>query len=138
MSPNAGLAFGATTSAAADSVRVRATVRNTNAEPVRLEYGACAVTLLAYRTAERTGTPAWSSDYRTPWDVPGAYYGCPQYLAVGIIKPGETLSPRELNPTFPVRVLGDSLPNARYWFRARIRMNWRTTIVDAGDAVVSR
>jgi hypothetical protein len=42
---------------------------NTNAAPVRLEYGACAVTLLAYRTPERAGKPVWSSDFRKPYGL---------------------------------------------------------------------
>ena len=139
VSPNAGLTFAAATTVSNANLNVSAKVTNTNAAPVRLEYGACAVTLLAYRSADRAGKPAWNSDLRRPYGDPDARYGCPQYLAVGVLDPGATQSPRELNPSFPVlEMLGDSLPNARYYFKAVIRMNWRSAEVPAGDADVRR
>jgi hypothetical protein len=35
-----------------------------------------------------------------------------------------------------IEMLGDSLPAGHYYFSAAVRMNWRTTIVPAGDVDV--
>ena len=144
VSPNAGLAFTGTTTVATapagsarDTVHTRIAVRNTNAQGVRLEYGACALDLLAFRAPTRSGTPAWtSSAQRAPNGQP---FACPLYLAMGVLRPGQEVSPGELNTRVPARaLLGDSLPAGRYYFRARVRFNWRTTLVDAGEADLRR
>jgi hypothetical protein len=101
VSPNAGLAFTGTTAvatvlagAAGDTLHTRVTVRNTNALGVRLEYGACALDLLAFRAPTRSGTPAWtSSAQRAPTGQP---FACPLYLAMGVLRPGQEVSPGEL------------------------------------------
>jgi hypothetical protein len=139
VSPIAGLVFDATMSVSDGQLHVHATMTNSNLAPVRLEFGACIVELLAYRTSDRSGKPVWNSSYRRPYGLPDAIYGCPLVLYMGVIKPGEMLSPSALNPQFPVmEMLGDSLPNARYYFRANVGMNGRVTTVDAGDATVTR
>ncbi|HVX41607.1 MAG TPA: hypothetical protein VHB25_18755, partial [Gemmatimonadaceae bacterium] len=139
VSPLYGLTFAATTSVSGGNLVVHATMTDTTARPIRLEYGACAVQLLAYRTADRTGRPVWNSAYRAPYGISNSGYGCPAYLAVGTIKPGQTLSPPELNPSFRIiDMLADSLPNGHYYFNAAISMNWRDRIVSAGEADVSR
>ena len=133
----AGLSFSATTSVSDGQLRPSVSFTNTNAKAVRLEYGACAITLLAYRDASRTGSPAWDSSRRKAQD--GIGYACPAYLATGRIEPGQTASPLEFSPTFRVaEMLGDSLPAARYYFKARIGLNWRNIEIPAGDAVVAR
>lgn len=131
VSPIAGLSFSATTTAADGRLRPSVSFKNTNDKPVHLEYGACSVDLLAFRTPQRTGTPAWNS---------GALgYACLAYLRTGTIAPGETQSPGEYNPTFPIAtMLGDSLPSGRYYFKAAVRLNWRSVSVDAGDAEVKK
>ena len=135
--PNAGVRFAASTKQLGSNLATRVTMTNENAVGVRLEFGACAVELLAYRSAERVGKPVWSSDYRRPAD--GGVYGCPAYMALSVVNPGETVSPKELNPQFPVaEFLGDSLPPGRYHFAARVRMNGRFVHVPAGDLAVSR
>lgn len=140
VSPNAGLALGALTSVTgpdADTLRARVTITDTTSSPVRLEYGACSLSLLAYRSPARTGAPVWNSVARR--SLGGLAYGCPLYLAVGVVQPGETSSPREFNVAYPVReILGDSLPDDRYYFIARVRLNWRQTTIAAGDAELRR
>lgn len=139
VSPNFGLTFTATTTVASSSLNVHATVTNTNAQPVRLEYGACAITLLAYRTSDRSGNPAWNSAFREPYPPAGYRYACPSYLAVGKLNPAETLSPGEFNVRIPINeMLGDSLPAGHYYFTALIGMNWRANVVKAGDVDVSK
>jgi hypothetical protein len=137
VSPNAGLTFAASTTVSDGQLRPTVSFTNTNSEPVRLEFGACAVSLLAFRNADRTGTPAWDSDQRrTP---SGFGYACASYLVMTTINPGQTASPKEYNPTFPVaEMLGDSLPAGHYYFKVRAGLNWRTVEVNAGDADVKK
>jgi hypothetical protein len=120
-----------------DSLNAHAALTNANAQPVRLEYGACAITLVAYRTPDRSGKPAWNSALRKPYPPAACDYACPAYLAVGKVEPATTFSPGEFNPRIPVNeMLGDSLPAGRYYFRAIIEMNRRTNVVIAGEADV--
>jgi hypothetical protein len=141
VSPNFGLTFTAATTIVNGSLNVHATVTNTNTQPVRLEYGACAITLLAYRTADRRGKPAWNSALRKPYPARSddlAYF-CFDYLRVQKVDPAATVSPGELNTRFPVNeVLGDSLPAGHYYFKGMIRMNWRMNGVMAGEADVAK
>jgi hypothetical protein len=139
VSPNAGLVFASATSVSGSKLIVRSSIANTNASPVRLEFGACAVRLFAYRAASRTGKPVWDSNYRRPYGTPTSFYGCPEYLATAIIAPAQTFAPREINPEFPVmEMLGDSLAAGRYYFSAAITMNWRETVMPAGEATLTR
>lgn len=139
VSPNFGLTFTAATTVAGGKLSVHATMTNTNAQAVRLEYGACAIDLLAYRTSDRSGKPAWDSALRKTYPPPGYAYACPSYLATGKIAPGATVSPAEFNTTIPINeMLGDSLPAGRYYFKALIGMNWRTNVVMAGDPEVPK
>ena len=137
VSPNAGLVLtGSTviTGPNADTLTARLTITNTNAESVRIEYGACSLQLLAYRSPSREGTPVWNSNARF-----GGLIACPAYLAVGVVRPGETAFPREFNSAYAVReVLGDSLPSGRYYFKAHVRLNWRESDIRAGDAELRR
>jgi hypothetical protein len=137
VSPNAGLRLDATTEVREGRLRARVTVRNTNREAVRLEYGACSVTLLAHTTAERVGKPLWNSRFRR--DPNGIAYACPSYLAVVTLNAGQSLSPGEFNPGFPIsEVLGDSLPAGRYFLTAEVRLNWRLMSVPAGAVTIGR
>jgi len=139
VSPNFGLTFAAATTVVNGSLNVHATVTNTNTQPVGLEYSACAISLLAYRTADRSGKPAWNSARREPYPPANYGYACPSYLAVGKIDPAATLSPGEFNARFPVNeMLADSLPAGHYYFKAIIGMNGRVNIVMAGEADVAK
>lgn len=140
VSPNAGLRLRASLErdgAAPRKLRARVTVTNTNASPVRLEYGACSVVWYAYATPERSGKAVWNSMYH---GVPrGAEVVCPLYLATATVGQGQTVSPREFNASFePAKILGDSLRPGRYYFTARIELNWRTQVLNAGSAVLTR
>jgi len=139
VSPNFGLVFTAATTVVNGTLNVHATVTNTNTQPVRLEYGACSINLLAYRTADRSGKPAWNSALRKPYPPVDYVYVCPSYLAVGKVDPAATLSPSEFNIRFPVtEMLGDSLAAGHYYFTAVIGMNWRANVVIAGEADVPK
>jgi hypothetical protein len=118
---------------APDSLHVRATLINETQNSVRIEYGACAVHLHAYRTPDRTGTPVWRSERRAPWEA-GYVYGCPAYLAVASVAPGGEFSPGEFALTVPLtEVLADSLPDGRYYFTAVLDAAGQQFRVAAGE-----
>jgi hypothetical protein len=135
--PNAGLIFSATTSSSDGQIRPQVSFTNTNTQPVRLEYGACAITLLAYRSATRSGVPAWNS---SRWQGPNGFgHPCLLYLATGVLDPGQTASLREFSPTFSAaEMLGDSLAAGRYYFKVLAGLNWRSVEVVAGEALVAK
>lgn len=96
----------------------RVVATNPTDRHVYLEYGACALRLRAYRTPERTGRPVWRSEYRRhPRAEHG--YACLGYLAIALVSPAGEISPPEFNARIPLyEVLGDSLPDGRYYFTA--------------------
>jgi hypothetical protein len=112
-----------------------ARVSNAGTRAVYLEYGDCVLSLRAYRTPDRTSPPVWRSEARATWD--GAQsYACLSYLAVTTLAPGATANPLERELRIPViEVLGDSLPNGRYYFSGTLNLNSaRTPEVPAGSA----
>jgi hypothetical protein len=127
------------------ALEVRVTARNAGRRPVRLEYGDCALTVLAYRTPARTGTPAWRSD-RSVLPINRAMNGgqgvgqvCRAYLALQTLAPGDTTQPREFGGRWTMyEVLADSLPDGRYYLRATLDLNWGPSVVDAGAVVLRR
>jgi hypothetical protein len=131
------LAFRATSSvegASPAELHTQVTVTNTGRGRVRIEYGACSVWLRAFRTEERTGTPAWDEARRpNPDPATGIFWACPLYLAARELRAGESHSPSEFRSRIPVaQILGDSLPAGRYYLVARVSVNGVTTDVPAG------
>jgi hypothetical protein len=109
------------------------TVTNRGATPAYLEFGACATRVLAWRTPDRTGPPAWDSDRRQPWESPFRH-GCLAYLATRTVAPGAELSPGEFSLVAPLgELLGDSLPDGRYWLTVQSRLdNVASPALDVG------
>jgi hypothetical protein len=115
------------------------TVTNTSSRRVRLEHGACAVSLVAYRDSTRAARPVWNSNRSGPWPQ-GGYYLCELPLFVVQLAPGEsyhgTGSVGHLRARIPVaEIYADSLPTGRYFFD--VRLNLHDPIqVRAGSAVL--
>jgi hypothetical protein len=118
-----------------DSLGVTASVTNTTSRPIYVEYGACALSLRAYRTPDRSGEPVWRSEFRASWRG-GSTYVCLAYGASATIAPGATFQAREFRLAVPlIEVVGDSLPNGRYYFSATLNLNFaRTPEFPAGTA----
>jgi hypothetical protein len=119
----------------------QATITNVGSFRALLEYGICNVTLFAHRTADRSGSPVWRSDAVRPWE--GTYSrGCPMPGVGVLLQPGDSVQQHFRETTRLVELLGDSLPDGRYWLTARVRLLApRTTFdVDAGalDLALSR
>ncbi|HET6341224.1 MAG TPA: hypothetical protein VFG78_03480, partial [Gemmatimonadota bacterium] len=115
-------------------LRTTVTVTNIGESTVRLEYGCGTVRLLAFRSADRSGRPAWDSFKRF-----GDDFACPAYLAFHLLEPGESFVAGEFRYVVPVReVLGDSLPEGRYFFGVDFRVNFRTARFPAGEATLAR
>ena len=100
------------------TITTTAKLRNVRSEPAVVQFGACNVSLAAYRTADRTGTPVWRSAASQPWE--GTYgYGCILPLYEKRLQPGEEVSLGAYS-TRVIEVIGDSLPNGRYYFTATV------------------
>src|SRR5690606_18542008 len=100
------------------------TVENIGSKPAVLEFSdGCPVLLRAYDSPEREGAPAWDQANLTVCT-----------LAIQTI----TIEPRE-SREFKVRtdareILGDSLPNGRYYLTAVLRKTGWPLELDAGEA----
>jgi hypothetical protein len=80
---------------------------------VEFSSGACFMHVRAFRDASRTGPPAWRTDSR-PLVCSAILYGYS-------VAPGATLGPDGFTyPTALADILGDSLPDGRYWFSTRL------------------
>jgi hypothetical protein len=94
-----------------------ATLTNNGKWPAHLEYGACPVRVVAYRDESRTGQPVWNSDHRKPYHASWSY-GCTLQLILQNVQPGHSL---ELTFSSPlIELVGDSLPNGRYYLSADV------------------
>jgi len=91
------------------------TLTNNGALPAHLEYGACAVRVLAFRDEARTGNPVWNSDYRKPYHASFGY-GCILVLYVRDLQPSKSADFGFVSPL--IELVGDSLPNGRYYLAA--------------------
>jgi len=91
------------------------TLTNTGEWPAHLEYGACAVRVLAFRDEARTGNPVWNSDYRTPYRSTSRY-GCILVLYMRDLEPSKSADFAFVSPL--IELVGDSLPNGRYYLAA--------------------
>jgi hypothetical protein len=115
------LRYRASTGVAGSTLHGRGVVINAGASPISVEYGSCALRLRAYRTAARTGPPAWRSEGRQPYGG-GGFYACDLAGRGAVIAPGDSLA--RFGVESPViEVLGDSLPDGRYYFTAVIELN---------------
>ncbi len=118
---------------------VHVTATNRGSMAAYLEFGACTLTVFGYRSAERTGTPAWRSDRISPaWAKPSDG-SCLAYLAVRHLLPGQSASPREFNSLISTpEILADSLPEGMYYLRAELEINERTIPITAGSVRIVR
>ena len=113
------------------TITVTAKVRNDRRDSTLVSYGACNVALDAYRTPDRRGTPVWNSWRAEPWEGTSGR-GCIAILYQRKLEPGG-----ELTFTYSTRLielLGDSLPNGRYYLSATIHAGAPGGVVmPAGD-----
>lgn len=103
-------------------VTVTATNTSGNARELVFPDG-CIVTLRAYDNEARTGEPAWDQAH---------LLGCTMALEERTVPGGGAL---ELRGASDARdILGDSLPDGRYWLAAYIRPDGGAVEVPAGSA----
>lgn len=109
-----------------------ATVANNGQLKDHLEYGDCALRLLAFSSSDRSGSPKWNSDARRPWEGSFGGYGCLSILYARDLDPGGSISFNFQSPL--IEMLGDSLPDGRYYFSADLRFSNRPNLtVPAGS-----
>jgi hypothetical protein len=106
-----------------DTLRLGITVANRSNRTVRYEWEGCPLEVRAYRTADRSGVPAWDSERVGEHPCAG---GSRRSLA-----PGDTLPVADVwVMNIPSSLfLGDSLPEGRYYFSVRppLEMNPEAT-----------
>lgn len=110
-------------------VRLRTTVTLTNLAQrtdTLAVPGGCPVTLRAYRDPARTGTPAWDQSQ---------VLFCTLQIRYVVLGPGES----ELlqGGASATDILGDSLPDGRYYLSAVVRIEGETIELAAGSATLS-
>jgi hypothetical protein len=119
---------------ASDSVVVDAVLINRTVGPIVIEHGACPVRLRAFRTPDRTGSPDWKSELRSPWNG-GPDYACPLYLKSVELAPSQEFSPDEFVLRVPIsEVLADSLPDGVYHFTVELEVGSRSVQIPVGEA----
>jgi hypothetical protein len=103
-------------------------VQNTTRQPITLTFpDGCPVLLRAYRTSDRVGAPAWDQARETI---------CTMAIQEFEIKAGDTL---ELHRrASAAEILGDSLPNGRYWLTAVVRRMGGPIELAAGEVELAR
>lgn len=109
-------------------LRTTVSITNTGARPDTLQLpGGCPVLLRAYRDPGRTGTPAWDQER----DIV-----CTLQLLLLDVAPGQT---RTLEGRATAHdILGDSLPNGRYYLTAVLRPENQVVELEAGDTELVR
>lgn len=116
-------------------ILIGATLVNSTERRVLVDYGACALHLLVYRNADRTGIPMWNSAHQV--DRTGQTPVCFLYEKLRELGPGETHRSEEFSGAYRVaNILGDSLPAGRYYFTARLEIGGETVAVPAGSATL--
>lgn len=120
------------------SLHVAAALTYSGSTPKLLSYGGCPVTVLAYRTRNRRPPAVWNSELRRSWST-GQPYFCFSIEVEPTVAPHSTYAPAAFTTSFPLlEILGDSLPDGRYWFTAELHVNRVIFDVPAGDAVLRR
>jgi hypothetical protein len=94
------------------TVRTTVYVINPSDRPVAISWGGCFSNTRFFRTAERTGTAAWRSEFRRGGPN-GPIYMCPAAIFSRIILPGDSLAASDDVEAYAI--LGDSLPVGRYF-----------------------
>jgi hypothetical protein len=104
-----------------------------------LEFGACALTVFAYRSPQRAGTPVWRSDRIPQPFAKNIFRVCPAYLATKVLEPGQSFSPREFNSLTPTyEILGDSLNEGLYYFRAELELSGKAFSLNTDSVLLLR
>lgn len=115
-------------------VRLAIQLINRTDRRVRLEYGACPLQLLVHKNADRARPAAWNSAKQL--DETAQLPVCPLYLKLSELGPGETHRP-EFRAAFSVAgILGDSLPEGKYYFTAQLVVGGDTVDFPAGSGTL--
>lgn len=125
----------------AEPFRVLATISATNVSRTSrlIEYGHCAARLLAYKDTARSGSPVWDQRRVVANPDTGNAFVCLLYLRRVQLAPNQTFEPDEFKTVAEGRdILGDSLPEGRYYLTVLLEVNWDTLKIAAGDVLVTR
>jgi hypothetical protein len=100
------------------------TVENQRRDSATVSFpDGCVVLIRAYATPERVGVPAWDQQHAV---------ACTMILVEHRLAPGESAEHRARAGT--ADILGDSLPDGRYFLTALVRPGGRRLEITAGEA----
>lgn len=114
----------------AAQLRAAVTVGNRNDEPVFLTYGACALNMRLYWTANRSGQAVYD-----PLAQPDV--GCPDYLAYSEVEPNDSLLADEFDVSIPLHKIAEKVEPCYYFVQLNLELDWRTMPIDAGVLYVA-
>lgn len=114
----------------AAQLRAAVTVENRNDEPVFLTYGACALNMRIYRTADRSGQAVYD-----PLAQPDV--GCPDYLAYSQVESNESLLVDEFDMSIPLHEIAEKVEPGYYFVQLSLELDSRTMPIDAGVLYVA-
>ncbi len=122
---------------AGDSLRADLRLTNTSRRPLAVGYGACSATVLGWPDSLRAGPPALTTAFVRTAD--GYGIGCPLYLAMRTLPPGQTVTAddtREFRVVASLaEVLTDSIPDGLYWLTAVFDVDEVDRSRDGGDTL---
>ena len=108
-------------------VQTEVTARNTAPDTDDIAFpDGCVVLLRAYDNPERSGAPVWDA---------ARVFGCTMAIVEADIPAGESETFRTI--VGAEVILGDSLPDADYYFAAVLRPNGTVVEVTAGEAYLA-
>ena len=125
--------------AAGDSVALAVRIRNDGPRDTTVNLGACSLSISMLRPD--ASTPLWEHErwQQSPGDSPGAGRMCPLYRLAVPMKPGETVSPSQLETSFAIKeLLADSLSPGTYRFDARVSLGDTSVTMSLGTLTLGR
>lgn len=127
--PNLG--YKASTHQVNERLLTSVVVENHNDEPVLLTYGHCALLVRLYRTADRTGEPAYSR-VATPDGL------CLGYLASSEVEPKDSLLADEFEVSIPLREIEGAVAEPGYYYvQLSLELDWREMPMNTGVLYVA-
>src|SRR5262249_39696155 len=94
-------------------------IRNPTSKMQEVDYGGCGIGVRLFRSADRSGSPAWRSELRK---APGSMivYPCASVLSRSTLFPGDSIVFPLVVPM--VEVVGDTLAAGHYYASAEMKL----------------
>lgn len=133
----AGLEYRVSTMLVGSIVEARVSLRNPATDTIRMAIPGCSRWLRAYETPARADQPAWDEKGRLGWNEEiGAVIACTAQEENLVLGPGQSRS-HEIRYSVDA-ILGDSLPEGRYYMSVLIESHGQPVAIPAGSVELMR